>query len=244
MRLGAEPLWALSLYPEAGEGGGCLLVARGGRCPGGPPDPERAAAEAARRARAKIRRYCGREPAEPARHADLRGRGLPRSGAAAADLAAFFRGLRDGLGGARSVSVGAAVASGRARPARALRGRPLRPAAADRAGLGSRVRAHQAARRAAGRLGRAREARLAARYLAAVRRPRLATTSAGRRGCTATRSRRASSRRGRVLRPLGRGRDRARLAATWERRRSGSGCRRRWRGGMGRPPAGRSGLKI
>ena len=26
MRLGAEPLWALSLYPDAGEGGGCLSV--------------------------------------------------------------------------------------------------------------------------------------------------------------------------------------------------------------------------
>ena len=85
------------------------------------------------------------------------------------------------------------------------------------------------------------EARLAARYLAPLRRPRRggrapaggAASLRGRAGLPAG--------EGRVLRPLGRGRDRARLAATWARRRSGSGCRRAWRGGVGRPPAGRSG---
>jgi len=58
MRLRAEPLWTLSLYPEAAEGGGCLAVRRDSPVSsGGPPDGGRAAEEAARRARAKIRRY-------------------------------------------------------------------------------------------------------------------------------------------------------------------------------------------
>lgn len=50
-------LWSFKLYPEAGEGGGCLgSRRREGR--GGPPDPARSASEAARRARGKLRRYC------------------------------------------------------------------------------------------------------------------------------------------------------------------------------------------
>ena len=50
-------MWALSLYPEAAEGGGCLSVRRGPAVQGGPPNVERAAEEAGRRARAKLRRY-------------------------------------------------------------------------------------------------------------------------------------------------------------------------------------------
>jgi len=51
-------LWAFSLYPEAAEGGGCLSVRRSVvAVSGGPPNVERAQEEAARRARAKIRRY-------------------------------------------------------------------------------------------------------------------------------------------------------------------------------------------
>jgi hypothetical protein len=97
MGLRGEPLWALSLYPDAGEGGGCLSVRRQVLPSGGRPNVERAAEEAARRARAKIRRYaaanrlnrlgtltyCGEGCHEPAR---LRG-----------DLALFFRELRAGL---------------------------------------------------------------------------------------------------------------------------------------------------
>jgi hypothetical protein len=54
--------WYLSLYPDAGEGGGCFVSshqpARAYVAPGKGSDPERAAKEAARRARAKLRRYC------------------------------------------------------------------------------------------------------------------------------------------------------------------------------------------
>ena len=51
--------WSLTLYPQAGEAGGCFnrrgRAAEGG---GGEPDVERAQEEAARRARTKVRRYC------------------------------------------------------------------------------------------------------------------------------------------------------------------------------------------
>ena len=49
--------WQLSLYPQAAEAGGCLVTTRSGEAAGRAADPERAAAEAIRRARAKIRRY-------------------------------------------------------------------------------------------------------------------------------------------------------------------------------------------
>ena len=61
------------------------------------PDRDRNAADAARRARAKVRRYAP-EPAQPPRHPDLRGRGLPRPGGIAADVGAFFRRLRRQVG--------------------------------------------------------------------------------------------------------------------------------------------------
>lgn len=56
---GAVRGWSLSLYPTAGEAGGSWLSGAGRREPsrGGVPDPERSAAEAARRARGQIRRY-------------------------------------------------------------------------------------------------------------------------------------------------------------------------------------------
>jgi hypothetical protein len=47
--------WTFSLYPEAAEGGGCLSRRAVAFPSGRPPDGERAAEEAARRARAKIR---------------------------------------------------------------------------------------------------------------------------------------------------------------------------------------------
>ena len=63
VRVGGRPVgWALTLVPAAGEAGGSFryagsAAASGGR--GGPAaDPERARAEATRRARAKVRRYC------------------------------------------------------------------------------------------------------------------------------------------------------------------------------------------
>ena len=54
--------WYLSVYPEAGEAGGCFAYAKPATriyIPGQPAaDPDRARSEAARRARAKVRRYC------------------------------------------------------------------------------------------------------------------------------------------------------------------------------------------
>lgn len=54
--------WLLSLYPDAGEGGGCFIGShqpeRSYIPPGAGRDRERACQEAARRARAKLRRYC------------------------------------------------------------------------------------------------------------------------------------------------------------------------------------------
>lgn len=55
--------WVLTLYPEAGEAGGAFRSARPRRPglwvpAGAAADPERAEAEASRRARARVRRYC------------------------------------------------------------------------------------------------------------------------------------------------------------------------------------------
>jgi hypothetical protein len=58
MRLKSEPLWTLTLYPQAGEAGGSLTVRRRNEPSGNRPDPARSLAEASRRARGKARRYC------------------------------------------------------------------------------------------------------------------------------------------------------------------------------------------
>jgi hypothetical protein len=93
----AHGRWKFSLYPQAAEGGGCYVSPRmGGRK--GAPDPERAQAEAARRARSKLRRYCAANRlnrlatltyAESCRD--------PRQ--LRDDIGEFFRGLRCELGG-------------------------------------------------------------------------------------------------------------------------------------------------
>jgi len=97
MRLRKEPLWALSLYPDAGEGGGCLSVARGPLSAGGPPNVERAAEEAGRRARAKIRRYAAANRLNRLGTLTYRGEGCHDPVQLRGDLAGFFRELRSGL---------------------------------------------------------------------------------------------------------------------------------------------------
>ena len=115
MRLHGESLWALSLYPEAGEGGGCLWVRRRLVPSEGRPDAVRAAEEAGRRARAKIRRYAAANRLNRLGTLTYRGQGCHDPLRLRGDLAGFFRELRAGLGGEPvSVCVGAAVASGRA----------------------------------------------------------------------------------------------------------------------------------
>jgi hypothetical protein len=101
MRLRPEPLWALSLYPDAGEGGGCLSVSRQALPSGGPPDSARAADEAARRARAKIRRYAAANRLNRLGTLTYRGEGCHDPIALRQDLAGFFRELREGLGAGR-----------------------------------------------------------------------------------------------------------------------------------------------
>jgi len=98
MRLDAESLWAFSLYPEAAEGGGCLSVRRSlVQAADGPPNVERAAEEGARRARARIRRYGSANRLNRLATLTYRGEGCHDPRRLRADLAGFFRGLRDGL---------------------------------------------------------------------------------------------------------------------------------------------------
>src|SRR5262249_39080531 len=98
MRLGVEPLWALSLYPEAGEGGGCLTGPRVTEPSGGRPDPARSAAEAGRRARAKVRRYCAANKLNRLGTLTYAGAGCHDPQALRSHVGTFFRGLREGIG--------------------------------------------------------------------------------------------------------------------------------------------------
>jgi hypothetical protein len=100
--LQSEPLWTLSLYPDAGEGGGCLSVARQPLPSGRPPNTERAAEEAGRRARAKIRRYAAANRLNRLGTLTYRGEGCHDPARLRADLAVFFRELRAGLAAGRS----------------------------------------------------------------------------------------------------------------------------------------------
>ena len=95
-----ESLWSFSLYPKAGEGGGCLSVRRpvvvvSDR----PPNVQRAREEAARRARARIRRYGAANRLNRLGTLTYRGEGCHDPLRLRSDLAGFFRGLREGLGG-------------------------------------------------------------------------------------------------------------------------------------------------
>jgi hypothetical protein len=97
VRLRSDPLWALSLYPEACEGGGCLSVRRMVVASAGPPNVERAAEEAARRARGKIRRYAAANRLNRLGTLTYRGEGCHDPVVLRSHLAGFFRELRDGL---------------------------------------------------------------------------------------------------------------------------------------------------
>jgi hypothetical protein len=95
-----QAYWSFNLYPGAGEGGGCFRPAfRREAMPGGGPDPERAQAEAARRARAALRRYCAHNRLNRFATLTYAGSGCFDDGQLRADLADFFRGLRRALGG-------------------------------------------------------------------------------------------------------------------------------------------------
>jgi hypothetical protein len=96
--------WRLTLYPDAGEAGGSFQSARRTRPawvpPGRAADPDRAKAEAARRARAKVRRYCAANRLNKLGTLTYGGAGCHDPRQARADVAEFFRDLREAVGGA------------------------------------------------------------------------------------------------------------------------------------------------
>jgi hypothetical protein len=91
--------WHVSLYPDAAEAGGSLRYA-------GPPpkptglggDPDRAKAEAGRRARTKVRRYCAANRLNRLGTLTYAGAGVHDPRQVRGDAAAFFRQLREHLG--------------------------------------------------------------------------------------------------------------------------------------------------
>lgn len=95
--------WSFTLCPDAGEGGGSFrrsartvpdYVARGEA-----RDPERAAAEAGRRARSKLRRYCAANRLNRLGTLTYRGEGNHDPARLREYLGDFFRQLRAGLDG-------------------------------------------------------------------------------------------------------------------------------------------------
>jgi hypothetical protein len=94
-----ESLWSFSLYPAAGEGGGSLsrrrLVVPSGRA----PNVVRSREEAARRARASIRRYGAANRLNRLATLTYRGAGCHDPLRLRGDLGGFFRELRGRLGG-------------------------------------------------------------------------------------------------------------------------------------------------
>ena len=95
--------WRLALYPDAGEAGGSFRGLDRPPSNGGgwwePEEPGRALAEAERRARAKVRRYCAANGLNRLGTLTYRGEGEHDPRAVRADIRRFFKGLRRGLGG-------------------------------------------------------------------------------------------------------------------------------------------------
>jgi hypothetical protein len=94
-----ERAWCLSVYPAAGEAGGSYQSFKRRRPRGsGRYDPERAAAEAARRARAKVRRYCAGNGLNRLATLTYAGEGCHDPLALREDIGDFFRSIRADLG--------------------------------------------------------------------------------------------------------------------------------------------------
>lgn len=95
--------WILNLYSAAGEAGGTFRSARSApvvRVPGLPAaDPERAAAEAARRAVASVRRYCASNRLNRLGTLTYAGDGNHDPALLVDHVGEFFRSLRRNLGG-------------------------------------------------------------------------------------------------------------------------------------------------
>jgi hypothetical protein len=97
------PGWSLSLYPTAGEGGGCFTSLREPErsfVPRGEArDPARSAEQAGRRARARLRRYCAANRLNRLGTLTYAGQGCHDPRQVRADVGTFFRALRQGLDG-------------------------------------------------------------------------------------------------------------------------------------------------
>ena len=94
--------WRLTLCPDAGEAGGCFVPRRrpAARGAGGVPNPERSRHEAARRARAQLRRYCAANGLNRLGTLTYAPPFCTDAGQVRQDVGIFFRALRDQLGGA------------------------------------------------------------------------------------------------------------------------------------------------
>ncbi len=94
-----QPGWRLALYPEAAEAGGSFRgLSRQGSGGVYEVDPDRSVNEAARRARAKVRRYCVANGLNRLGTLTYAGEGCWEQGQLRADLGGFWRRLRAGVG--------------------------------------------------------------------------------------------------------------------------------------------------
>lgn len=92
--------WVLTLCPDAAEGGGCFVPKRRRATgPGGVPNPERSRAEAARRARGRLRRYCAANGLNRLETLTYRPPFYTDPAEVRQDAGLFFRSLRTSLGG-------------------------------------------------------------------------------------------------------------------------------------------------
>jgi hypothetical protein len=95
-----EGRWGFVLYPDAAEGGGSFRSAASGSAGASfvTLDPDRTAADAARRARSKVRRYCAANRLNRLGTLTYAGAGNHDPRALRGDLADFFRRLRGTVG--------------------------------------------------------------------------------------------------------------------------------------------------
>jgi hypothetical protein len=103
MVLSSDAGWRLNVYESAGEASGTFRYARRSNTvpvrPGQGQNPERARAEAARRARSKLRRYCASNLLNRFGTLTYAGDGVHDPLVLREHVAAFWRQLRTGLGG-------------------------------------------------------------------------------------------------------------------------------------------------
>jgi hypothetical protein len=90
--------WRFTLYPDAAEGGGFFRSAADGSPPGAAFDPRDSQADAARRARAKVRRYCAANRLNRLGTLTYAGAGCHDPVELRANLAEFFKRLRADVG--------------------------------------------------------------------------------------------------------------------------------------------------